>query len=128
MKPGSEDHLQVTVAVMLSKLLPKDAVFWHTPNGGSRHMHEAVKLKSMGVKPGIPDIFIYWKTQLYAIELKAAKGRVSPEQTDMLDKLWSQGCEFKVCRSKDDVRDACTLWGIPLVDRILSVVEAKELL
>ena len=35
---------------------PELELLYHCPNGGSRNKAEAVKLKQMGVKAGIPDL------------------------------------------------------------------------
>jgi hypothetical protein len=53
------------------------------PNGGARHIAVALKLKAEGVKAGVPDIFLPWRSGEYAglfIELKADGGKISPAQ------------------------------------------------
>ena len=78
------------------------------PNGGSRNLIEAHNLKLGGVKSGVPDIFLAWPQNgsqwpnekgasgLF-IELKAARGRVSPEQAEWIKKLNSVGYKAVVC-------------------------------
>lgn len=53
----SEDFLQKRFAKWLDIKVPEQ--WCHIPNGGSRHLLEAVKLKAMGVKPGFPDCMIF---------------------------------------------------------------------
>ena len=70
------------------------------PNGGRRNPREAARLKKMGVKAGVSDIFLpiprnnchgLW------IELKAPKGRISPEQKAWIDRMQEQGYAARVC-------------------------------
>ncbi len=84
---GSEDNLQKAVARYLDLV----GAFWfHCPNGGSRNGIEAAKLKTMGVKPGIPDCLILDHRHGYnglAIELKVGYNKPSEQQLEQLDKL-----------------------------------------
>lgn len=101
----TEDRLQITVADYLDRCLPDDAVWFAVPNGGSRNVREAVKLKRMGVKAGVPDLCIIWRRRAILIELKTAKGRVSPEQNHRMEMLTIAGAVVTVCRSLDEVSD-----------------------
>lgn len=59
---------------------------FHIPNGGHRSISVAKKLKSEGVKPGVPDLYIpAWKIW---IEMKRASGgRLSKDQRDWIEYL-----------------------------------------
>lgn len=73
---------------------------YHCPNGGSRHPAEAVHLKHMGVKPGVPDLFLPYPCGEYHglfIEMKSAKGRPSALQKDWVDWLNANGYMAVVC-------------------------------
>ena len=99
MKPLTERQLHQGVAKFLDRL----GILWfHPPNGGSRDPREARILKSMGVKPGVPDIIIVWDPMV-AIELKTAKGRPSRHQTAWLTALRDNGWVAEIARSYDDV-------------------------
>jgi hypothetical protein len=81
--------------------------YWAVPNGGSRHLLEAVKLKRMGTKPGVPDIFGAIPAGDYHghfIEMKARDGRVRPEQRDLHEQLRSAGYRVDVCFGWDEAR------------------------
>jgi len=70
------------------------------PNGGHRHIAVARKLKAEGVKPGVPDIFVPWPSQNKCglfIELKTARGTVTPEQSAWHKNL-ATFYEVRVCR------------------------------
>ena len=73
--------------------IPEAALF-SIPNGGTRHMLEAVKMKRTGTRPGVPDLMLAVVVQDFAgcfIELKAIDGRLSPEQDAMLHYLRTHG-------------------------------------
>jgi hypothetical protein len=109
-----EQILQRQVATFLDWALPSDAVWWHTPNGGGRSKIEGAIFKAMGVKAGVPDIIICWRNITYAIELKAKRGRHSPEQYLMQARLVRAGVIFAEARRFDDVITILTNWKIPL--------------
>lgn len=99
----SEQQIHMTVTRWLDLALPKGAVFFHVPNGGSRNVIEATKLKRMGTKAGVPDFCVIYRGRSIFIELKANKGRLSPAQTDMLEQLTLAGAVTTVCRSLEEV-------------------------
>lgn len=77
----------------------------HVPNGGVRSKGEAGKLKAMGVRKGISDVicpFTSGSFKGFACELKAPKGRCTPEQTDYLEEAKSDGWLTGVCFSLDE--------------------------
>lgn len=74
---------------------PIARLMFHIPNGGSRHLFEAVNLRAQGAKAGIPDYFLPYpykgKGGLF-IELKRrSKSRISKDQAECLKKLDSLG-------------------------------------
>lgn len=73
---------------------PELRLMHHIPNGGKRSKAEAARFKRMGVKAGVPDIFLPVPRGRYHglyIELKALDGRVSAEQTNFLSAVKKQG-------------------------------------
>ena len=74
---------------------PIARLMFHIPNGGSRHLYEAVNLKAQGVKAGIPDYFLpypYKDKHGMFIELKRrSKSKISRHQQECLKKLDSLG-------------------------------------
>jgi len=100
---GTEDNLQKAVA----KYLDTIGAFWfHCPNGGSRNAIEASKLKTMGVKAGIPDCLILDQRKGYsglAIELKVGYNKPSEQQLDIIDKLVQSNWLVVVSWSLDEV-------------------------
>ena len=53
----------------------KKIPFYAVPNGGSRHMIEAARMKQEGVSSGVPDLVIFLPTKSLYIEMKRKKGR-----------------------------------------------------
>lgn len=78
----------------------------HIPNGGSRHLLEAVKLKAMGAKKGVSDLLLAIPAGGFAglwIELKAPyktsaeKNYPSPEQRAWVARMNAAGYRAVVC-------------------------------
>ncbi len=98
-----EERLQNAVVQYFAIALPKNCEFWHTPNGGRRSPSEGARFKRMGVKAGIPDLFLLHGGQLCAIELKTKGGRITVSQKAMHARLEALGCPVATCRSIEDV-------------------------
>jgi len=77
---------------------------YHCPNGGSRHPAEAVHLKKLGVKPGVPDLFLPYPCGGYNglfIEMKAENGVLRATQRDWIEWLREVGYAAYVCHGAD---------------------------
>jgi VRR-NUC domain len=81
-------------------------IFYHIPNGGSRHVVEAKKLKRMGVKKGTPDYHLPIPRGQYAscyIEMKRQEGgRLSADQKRIIARLRQVGNYVGVARGADE--------------------------
>lgn len=94
-----EDDEQAALARYLNLLEHKHGFRWcHVPNGGDRDIRVAARLKSHGVKKGVPDVLIFGAPPLHptaagvAIELKRRHGGVvSDEQKIWLAHLEANG-------------------------------------
>jgi hypothetical protein len=110
-----EDGLQRAVA----QYLDMQGWLWcHVANERKTSTRQGAALKRKGVKPGVPDVLIFehwqdgpdgpWDANFgVAIELKSAKGRVTPEQRKWLADLFERGWRTSVCRTLDEVIDLC---------------------
>lgn len=80
----------------------------HIPNGGYRRPQEAIKLKKMGVKAGVSDLFLAYPNPAYHglwIELKSEKGHLSPAQKHWLNLMAAVGYATAVSYSIEDTYD-----------------------
>lgn len=110
-KPEQNFHIQV--ADLLTRCLPKDALFHHSPNGGMRNVIEAVNFKKMGTKAGFPDIIIIYQRRAYFIELKAPGQYLSDEQRDIHARLQDCGAAVETCRTIEQIANRLHAWDIP---------------
>lgn len=102
---ADEQTVVVTWAGYMVKRYPALKWLYHTPNGGSRNIAEAKQLKKMGVKPGVPDLFLPFPAGgQYGlwIEMKTATGRVMACQREWIEYLRSVGYAAYVCRGADE--------------------------
>ena len=88
---------------------PQLKLLLHIPNGGKRSKAEAGRFKAMGVKPGVPDLFL--PVPLYGfhgvfIEMKRSKGgTVSEAQQEWMDALRKQGYAVEVCHGWEPAKE-----------------------
>jgi hypothetical protein len=119
-RSSSEDSIQRGIVRYLRTVLPSGWIVFAVPNGGSRNLIEAAKMKGTGTLAGMPDLCVlgieHDVPSSWFIEVKSASGRPSLPQLDMHDRLLDLGFEVAICRSIDDARDACIKWGIPIRD------------
>lgn len=108
----SEDHVQAALVEWLRLMVPH-AIVSSVPLGGLRTKREAAKLKWAGALAGIPDLFVALPGgRMLWIEVKAAKGVLSPEQKAIHAALASIGHHVVVARGIPDVRDALAAMNI----------------
>ncbi|HEX2865262.1 MAG TPA: VRR-NUC domain-containing protein [Deinococcales bacterium] len=72
------------------------------PNGGWRHPRTAARLAAEGVRPGISDLVWPVRSGRFPVlwlEMKAAKGRLTPAQADFLAAMRAEGHATAVCHS-----------------------------
>ena len=104
----SEDTEQMSVmdwARWNQNAHPELELLHHCPNGGSRNKAEAVKLKQMGVKAGIPDLCLPVPMGMYNglyIEMKYDTGRLEDSQKKMLKALAAAGHYCTVCYGAEE--------------------------
>ena len=92
-----------------SAAIPELKLMYHIPNGGKRNKAIAAKFKRMGVKAGVPDIFLAAPKGEYHglyIELKRTKGgSTSDNQDDWIDALREQGYRVDVCKGWEKAKE-----------------------
>src|SRR5262249_42252050 len=74
------------------RLRAKPDVLWlHPANGGTRDIREAARFKRMGVLAGASDLLLWHNGNSFALELKAAGGRLSDTQLEFLARFNDAG-------------------------------------
>jgi hypothetical protein len=75
--------------------------FFHPANGGYRRPVEAAIFKSLGVMPGMPDLFIVHNGRCFAMELKAPGGRATDKQLACIAALREAGAFTAIAEGLD---------------------------
>lgn len=101
----SEESMQLTIMgwVRLQPELAK--IIMHFPNEGKRTPRYGKLLKSMGMRPGVSDLFIAKSHGHYIgawIELKTPTGKLTMVQRQFLDDMVKQNYFCCVCRSIEE--------------------------
>lgn len=113
----AENRLQKQIAEYLDTVLPPYSYRAHAVSNNPRSFIAGVMEKKRGMKKGFPDIIIIGPHGVCAfMEVKAGKGRLSPEQFEWGNWLVSNQAEYAVVRSVDDVRACLRAWNVPTKD------------
>lgn len=109
-----EDALHIQ-AVHFLKIVCPGLLHFHAPNGGSRDVREAAKLKAMGVRPGVADLAIVGdEGRLHFIEFKALKGRQSPAQKQFQEDCAKRNIPYAIVRSLNEFEATLKGWGFKI--------------
>lgn len=109
-----EAELQKLVCAFLDSALPKTALWFAVPNGGTRNLIEAVNMKRQGVKAGVPDLIVMWDSHAYGIELKRSDQDLNPNQRLMHARFQDARIPVAVCRSVNEVENFLRDSSLPL--------------
>lgn len=109
-RPEQEIHRNV-VAHLNWRAMP-GVFFFHPANGGRRSKVEAAIFKGLGVKSGVPDLIIFYRAQIFGLELKATYGRLSPSQRQCLDAMEVAGARTAIAHSLDEALVTLECWGV----------------
>lgn len=105
MSRNEEDQIQAAVVKWFDLQYPNYAGrLFAVPNGGKRHITTAVRLRTTGVRRGVPDLHLPVKTKNFSglvIELKAKGGKPTPEQSDWLEFYLKQNFMAVLCVGVD---------------------------
>ena len=117
-----EQIFQMQVKKFLELALPKpDAWFGASAAKGTNKTTGGI-LQGMGYKAGTPDMLVIHEGEPIWLELKSARGRLSPAQEKCREDLVAAGCKWALCRTLDDVEKALRRFGVPLRATVGGVV------
>lgn len=103
MRNQDEHRLQVQICRYLD--LTQSFPFFAVPNGSLRNKLVAIKLKMEGVKSGVSDLFLMVSNKNWNgifMEVKTAKGVLSPNQKAFQKQAIAHGYYYAVVRSIED--------------------------
>lgn len=108
----TEFELQRAVVDLLRVNATRGVIFFHCPNGELRSRRTGARLKAMGVRPGVGDLCLVLPGGHAAfLELKAAAGRMSPEQRVFRADCETIGAFYEVASSPEQAAAVLSQWG-----------------
>ena len=109
--PEADIQKQIVNRLMIEERIGR-LIFWHTPNGAKLSMASASHFKALGMKAGVPDLIIVADGNIYFVEVKAEKGRLSDSQEQFLERMYQQGHFTAVVKSYQDAIEIFKEWGL----------------
>ena len=103
----SETSIQIELWKLIETYKLPNVLVFHIPNGEKRGIKTAMRLKQMGVLPGVPDFCYIANFRVGFLELKRADGRPSNAQLEFMGEA---------------------AWNLILVDVAHSVSEGAQIL
>lgn len=107
-----EDKIQIAVADHLRVRAMPGVVWWHTPNGGVRHIGAAMKFKRMGVRAGVSDILAFYRKEMFCLEIKAPLGNPTEDQLKYKSDMEAQGAFGCIAHGLDQAIACLEAWGL----------------
>ena len=97
----SEDQIQAKFYQEAYNTYPQiRGLLFSVPNGSTRHILEAQKLKATGLTPGIPDMVCLYNGPI-GFEFKTDKGTLSPAQVKIHSIWTAAGIPVHIVRSAE---------------------------
>jgi len=107
-----EQALQKAVLEHLAVRAVPGTYWFHVGNGGYRTPLEAKVFKSLGVRPGVPDLIIINKGQTYGLELKSHGQSLTPVQRTAHVLMRQAGAEVETAVGIDAAIQQLEQWGL----------------
>ena len=108
-----EDALQIAVADLLRVAALPGVQWTHIPAAGKRTPRQGARLKRMGANAGWPDFVIVSPGGLVRmLELKAAKGRLSPAQQDLQQACRDWAIPYVVVKTLGEAERTLRAWDV----------------
>ena len=105
----SEDKLQQNIFMWFNNNFclktqnPRYYIF-SVPNGGTRHIAEAVKLKATGMRAGVSDLIVVLDSKVLFIELKTDTGKQSDKQKEFQEIVTNLNHEYILIRNEEEFK------------------------
>lgn len=108
-KPKQNESKLQQACVKWFRFAYPQLIIFSIPNGGSRNVIEAVRLKEEGLLAGVCDLFLPKPNRISAglfIEMKTPGNKPTLSQMDFMEKMLSLGYDCKVCYTFEEFREA----------------------
>jgi hypothetical protein len=79
-------------------------IIFSVPNGGTRHIREALLLKATGLVAGVSDLIVIKQNEIIFVEVKTEIGKQSKEQKDFQKIIEKLGFKYILVRSLEDFK------------------------
>ena len=99
---ASEDKEQIAFVAWAR---PRCDLVWHTPNARQYSRRSWAYWKAMGVLPGIPDVMLFYRGVMFALEFKRPGEKPSSGQRDVMKKLHELGVKVAVVYSCEEAKN-----------------------
>lgn len=112
-----EDEIQTQIVAYLRHAGWGPLDFFHTPNEGWHAVRYRARLHRMGLSSGVPDLIFVARPPLApayphaALEIKAPRGRATPEQSAWIAQLQARGWAAAITRGLAETADQLVAWG-----------------
>lgn len=103
---------QEKLARLLDAWLPA-CTDWTATDPVAQSARSGAARKRRGVRPGTPDILIWYRGNTIALEMKSRHGRCNPAQRAKRESLLRAGVEWWECKSANAAMWALTQSGVP---------------
>ena len=104
---------QVNLSLLLDKWLDPTCTFWTATDPVAPSATSGAMRKKRGVKPGVPDLLVWYRGKSITIELKSRRGQCSPSQRLARELLLRAGAQWCVCRSANAAMWSLYNSGVP---------------
>lgn len=99
----SENRIQQECYMWFHNNFPKlRGLLFAVPNGGARSIREGKLLKDTGVVPGVSDMLLMYKANVYCFELKTIIGSQSKLQKNWQKIVESHGFDYFIIRNLEE--------------------------
>ena len=111
-----EGPIQRAIIAYLFLRLPR-AVIHASPNSfGDMHgpamARQVAKAKNNGMKPGWPDVEVFWRGRAMFFEVKAGNAKARDNQAEIGAALVDNGAYWAVVNSVESVDMCLKVWGV----------------
>jgi hypothetical protein len=108
----TEQRIQKAIIEHLTWRARLGAFAFHYPAGGWRTRAEAGILKAIGTVAGIPDILVIYRGQLFCLELKTERGRLTEVQHTTHERLREAGATVATAYGLDAALAQLEAWDL----------------